>query len=307
MRERLHLKVLARDPCENDFTWYEMIRDELLRKTVGRAQRVLDVGCARGEPLLMLSGQIGSGMGVDISEEGISAAESARKKLGIRNLEFTHASAVDLPFESGEFDAALMLGDVLCYDNLYGRQEQVLSEIRRVLKDDGLTVYQGMNWDWEYKLSPSWTYFMRADNGNFRFHRNRRTASGCETSRDYDVVPGTPLHDWLLQRDWPVSPQGHDISIDVIEERKIPQRWLKYSGVSRYQHYTPASLRRRYQNAGFRHVEVLAYGQTYDIVNKAGLLESVGLAKSELAEAEAAVALELRTGSGPWLFLVARK
>jgi len=43
---------------------------------------------------------------------------------------------------------------VFCYFNLNGQHDCVLSEIKRVLKDDGLTVYEGMNWDWEYKVSP---------------------------------------------------------------------------------------------------------------------------------------------------------
>ncbi len=59
--------------------------------------------------------------------------------------------------------------------------------------------------------------------------------------------------------------------------------------------------------AGFHHTEVFAYGQTYDIAAKARLLDQVAAFRSALAAAEAEVALTLRLGSGPWLFLIAKK
>ena len=304
--ESLKLKVLS-NPCDVDFTWYNMIRAELLRTTVQRAEQALDVGCGQGEVLLMLSKQIGQGVGVDILEDDVDAAENMRKKKGVENLEFIKANVVDLPFASSTFDVVLCLGDVLSYSNLYGQQERALSEIKRVLRDDGLTVYEGMNWDWEYKVSPYWTFFTHTDDGRFHFHRAKRIASGCETIREYEVVPETPIYDWILQQNWPLSPLDDSTSLDVIEESPIPQRYLKFRGVSSGQYYTPHALKRKYEKIGFRDVEVFAYGQTYDIVSKAGLLETVGQWKAELAKAEAEMIFHLRMGSGPWLFLVARR
>ncbi|MBC8229566.1 class I SAM-dependent methyltransferase [bacterium] len=300
-----YLKVFS-NPCDVDFTWYNMIRAELLRKTVQQAEGVLDVGCGRGEVLLMLSKQIGWGVGVDISEDDIVTAENTRKKQGIKNVEFRHANALDLPFALSTFDVVLCLGDVFGYFNLNEQHDRVLSEIKRVLKNDGLTVYEGMNWAWEYKVSPYWTCFSRTDDGSFCFGRNKRTASGRETSRTYEVVPETPLHEWILQQDWPVSPQGYNTTLDVVEKKPIPERWLKFQGANSGQYYTSHALKRKYKNNGFRNVKVCAYGQTYDIVNKAGLLETVGQWKPELAKAEAEMIFKLRMGSGPWIFLVAR-
>jgi len=305
--------VLPSDPCEVDFTWYNMNRAELLRKTLQQAERELDVGCGQGEVLFMLSKQIGWGVGLDLSKDDadkprpIVAAEHTRRKRGFKNLAFIQANLLDLPFASSTFDVVLCLGDVLSYPNLYGQQDRVLSEMKRVLKDGGLTLHECMNWDWEYKVSPYWTFFTRTDDGCFYFHQAERTASGREMTRKYEVVPETPLHDWILQQNWPVNPQGHNTALDVIEEKPIPQRWLKFRGVNRYQNYTPRTLKKKVEKVGFRDVEVFAYGQTYDIVSKAGLLETVGRSKAELAEAEAEMAFQLRMGSGPWLFLVARK
>ena len=307
MGTELQIKVLPLDPCEVDMTWYGLIRDELLRGTVGRAQKVLDIGCGDGEVLLMLSGQIGHGMGVDMQEDRVEAAEEARKSAGAANVEFKQANALDLPFRPGEFDVVLVLGDVLGHSNLYRRQREVLAEVTRVLKPGGLTIYDATNWDWEWRLWPSWTFFTRTGDERFDLHRVKRTPSGIEIVRDYEVLPDTPLQDWLVELDWPVNPRGNYIIINVIEERHIPRRWLRSLGVQRCQNYAPDRLRRLYKAAGFRDIDVIGYGETYDIVSKAGLLESIGPANSQLAKAEAELALRLRTGYGPWNFLIAYK
>jgi len=306
MREDLKLKVLF-DPCCIDLAWYNMIRDELLRKTVGQAGQVLDVGCGKGDVLLMLSKQIGFGVGMDISRDEVASAERKRKKRRVKNLTFLRANALALPFPSSAFDVVLCLGDVLNYSNLAGQGGRVLSETKRVLKKDGLTAYEGMEWDWEYRMSPYWTYFERTKDGRFHFNRAKRTASGRETGRSYEVLPGTPLHHWILKQKWPVSPQGYPCTFDVVEEKPIPRKWLKFRHIGKHQYHTPRSLKRKYEKAGFRDVEVFAYGETYDIVTKAGLLETVGRFKAKLARAEAKLILKTRMGSGPWLLLIARK
>jgi len=305
MQESLKLKLPPTKPCGVDYAWYNMIRAELLRKAVPHAEQVLDVGCGKGEELLTLSKQIRRGVGVDISGDDIVIAENMRKKRGIDNLEFMKANAVSLPFESNTFDVVLCLGDVLSYFDPDG-QECVLNEIKRVLIDGGLTVYEGMDWNWEYRDSPYWTCFIRADDGGFHFHRSERTTSGLETGSEYEVVPGTPLHNWILQQDWPVSPQGYNTTLDVIEEEPIPEHWLKLQDTAKAQNYTPHALKRKYESIGFRDVEAFSYGQTYDIVCQAGLFEAMRQWMSELAKAEAEMVFQLRMGSGPWIFLLAR-
>jgi hypothetical protein len=54
MRKSLKLKVLPNNPCEVDFTWYNLIRAELLRKTVRWTERALDVGLDYPSTLLTL-------------------------------------------------------------------------------------------------------------------------------------------------------------------------------------------------------------------------------------------------------------
>ena len=309
MSRLLNLKVVPARPCDVDFTWYEEIRAGLLRQTVKHMGRVLDVGCGRGGVLLRLSGQIGEGIGIDINQADLDCAESEREQRKIANVTFQPADATALPFPSDSFDVVLLLGDVLTYPSTYGRHGSVVSELRRVLKEGGLAVHESMNWDWEYRwpYPPSDISFMRSDMNNFSMHRIKRDVSGLETVQDYAVLPGTPLDQWILEQDWPVSPQGTNIQLEVREYTPIPAEWLKSCSVSQYKHYRAQDLARLYKRAGFHQPKVFAYGQTYDIAAKAGLLEQVGAFASELATAEAEVAFTLRLGSGPWLFLVAEK
>ena len=309
MSESLNLRVVPAQPCDIDFAWYEEIRAGLLRRTVEQANRVLDVGCGRGDVLLMLSEQIEEGIGIDICRDDLERAECGQKRQGMTNVKFQYADATALPFPDGGFDVVLLLGDVLSYPSTYSKHETVVAELRRVLKEGGIVVHESTNWDWEYRwpYPPSDISLMRSGKNDFTMHRIRRDVSGLETTQDYEVLPATPLYQWILEQEWPVSPQGANTRIEVKEDTPIPKEWLKFCGVSQYKHYGAQDLARLYKRAGFHHPEVFAYGQTYDIAAKAGLLERVAAFQSELAAAEAEVAFTLRLGSGPWLFLVAEK
>jgi SAM-dependent methyltransferase len=309
MDELLELSVVPWQPTDVDFAWYEEIRAELLRRTVGQAARVLDVGCGSGGVLLMLSAQIGEGIGIDISEDALERAERERQTRGIENVTFRHADATAIPFPDSSFDVVLLLGDVLTY-LAPDKHEGVVAELYRVLKQGGRAVHESMNWDWEYR----WPYpasdvaFKRSGEGGFTAHRLKRTAVGVETVKDDEVLPDTPLHGWLSQQTWPVcSAPDANVWLEVKENAPIPEAWFKPCGESHYRHYCPPDLERLYEKVGFHHIERFAYGQTYDIVNKAGLLEQLGAFRSQLALTEAELAYTLRLGSGPGLFLVAEK
>jgi ubiquinone/menaquinone biosynthesis C-methylase UbiE len=309
MSEQLDLSVVPWQPTDVDFAWYEEIRTELLRRTVGRARRVLDVGCGSGNVLFTLSEQIGQGIGIDVSEDDLERAEGERQRRDIKNLTFKHADALAIPFPDDSFDVVLLLGDVLSYV-APGKHPLAVAELFRVLEPGGRVVHDSMNWDWEYR----WPYpasdvlFTRVDGGGFTAHRLKRTASGLETSQDDEVLPDTPLHRWLLQQTWPVcsSPEA-GVWLPVKENAPLPEAWFKRRGEGRFQHYGARDLQQLYREAGFQRIECFAYGQTYDIVNKAGLLEQLGAFQSKLALAEAELAYTLRLGSGPWLFLTAEK
>jgi ubiquinone/menaquinone biosynthesis C-methylase UbiE len=308
MSERLNLSVVPQQPCDIDFAWYNEIRAHLLRRTVGEVGQVLDVGCGPGDVLLMLSGQIGAGIGIDISDDDLSHAESERKRRKITNVTFRHGDATALPFPDERYDTVLLLGDVLTYMEP-DKHAVVTAELNRVLVGGGTAVHESTNWDWEYSWPyPPWDVtFTRSGTGDFTMHRIECDASGLEAYRDYEVLPATPLHQWISEQEWPASPQGANTWLVVKENTPIPAEWLKLRGTSQTRHYGPRDLAQLYKSAGFRHIEVWGYGQTYNLTNKAGLLDQLAPFQSQLAEAEAELAFTLRLGCGPWLFLVATK
>jgi hypothetical protein len=202
----------------------------------------------------------------------------------------------------------LLLGDVLTYIDPT-KHGSVVGELYRVLQPGGRAVHESMNWTWEYR----WPYpktdlaFLRSGSETFTAHRIECDSSGLETSRDYEVLPNTPLQRWILAQEWPVSPQEASVRLEVEEHAPVPEAWLKPTGRSQFKHYGFDDLKRLYVEGGFRHVELWAYGQTYDLVNRSGLLEQLAPFQSQLARTEAELALTLRLGSGPWLFSVAEK
>ncbi|MBT4498784.1 MAG: class I SAM-dependent methyltransferase [Gemmatimonadetes bacterium] len=312
----MNLRVLPSGPCEIDFAWYDTLRTGLLRREAGSDVELLDVGCGRGDILLMLATQIRRGVGIDVDRAALSEAERRRTEQGIKGVTFQEGSVLNLDFADSQFDVVLLLGDVLTYPDLYGKHDRVLMEMKRVLRSGGKVVHQSMNWDWEYRsYAPTLSCFKRdkgstwiqEGEGKLTFHRTRRTVAGLETTRDYEVVPDSPLEEWVQEQDWPVSPQEWNTSLDVEETGLLPRAWLKSTGVSRYKHYRPRDLQSLYRRAGFEKPEVIAYGQTYDIAEKAELLQEMIPFQDRLAEAEVELACGLRLGSGPWLLLVAGK
>ena len=77
---------------------------------IGARQTVLDVATGSGEPALTLAALVGSEgnvIGVDPASEMIAGARRTAARLGLKNIKFEVASADQLPFSDGMFDAAV--------------------------------------------------------------------------------------------------------------------------------------------------------------------------------------------------------
>lgn len=98
--------------------------------------RVLDVACGTGiaaRSTAALVGGTGRVDGVDADEAMLAVARRAHAHDGAR-LAWHHASALELPFEAGRFDA------VLCFEGLQFFADRALAvrEVRRVLRPGGM-------------------------------------------------------------------------------------------------------------------------------------------------------------------------
>src|SRR5215813_3162192 len=96
---------------------------------------VLDVGSGVGGPARFLAATYGCRVsGVDLSEPFIDAARYLTERTGQSGqVSFETASALDLPFDSGHFDVALLQHVAM---NISDR-DGLYREIRRVLKSGG--------------------------------------------------------------------------------------------------------------------------------------------------------------------------
>jgi ubiquinone/menaquinone biosynthesis C-methylase UbiE len=77
---------------------------------IGTGHQVLDVATGSGEPALTLAALVGSEgnvIGVDPASEMIAGARRTAARLGLKNIKFEVASADQLPFSDGMFDAAV--------------------------------------------------------------------------------------------------------------------------------------------------------------------------------------------------------
>ena len=97
-----------------------------------KGMRILDIGCAYGLILKVLTPDDGLGVGIDLDEDFGSR---------IDNVRFVRADAEDLPFEPGSFDV------VVC-NHVYEHTDdphRLMAEIHRVLSDDGVCYFAGPN------------------------------------------------------------------------------------------------------------------------------------------------------------------
>ncbi|HYY56017.1 MAG TPA: class I SAM-dependent methyltransferase [Pyrinomonadaceae bacterium] len=108
----------------------------IARMKVGRAARVLDLGCGSGWATRLLAEQARDGIvvGIDISDEMIEMAVDASASYG--NVEFRIASAERLPFEDGYFSHAFSMESLYYYADI----ARALKEVYRVLEPGGMFV-----------------------------------------------------------------------------------------------------------------------------------------------------------------------
>lgn len=103
-----------------------------------RGKKVLDIACGEGYGSFFISEFANDVVGVDISNEAISHAS---QKYCQSNLKFIEGSATYLKFPDHCFDVVVSFETI---EHL-AEQEQMLSELKRVLKKDGYLVISSPN------------------------------------------------------------------------------------------------------------------------------------------------------------------
>lgn len=114
-----------------------------------QGKQVLDVACGEGYGSRILSNAAASVVGVDISAEAVA---HARGRYASDSLEFLEASAASLPLPDDSFDVVVSFETIEHHD----QHEEMLSEIRRVLRPGGLMVLSSPNRQY-YSIEPGYS------------------------------------------------------------------------------------------------------------------------------------------------------
>ena len=97
---------------------------------------VLDLGSGTGTDVFVAAlhvGETGSVTGIDMTDEQLEKARQLRDESEEDTVSFEKGYVEDLPFEDGTFDVVISNGVI----NLSSEKDQVFSEARRVLTEDG--------------------------------------------------------------------------------------------------------------------------------------------------------------------------
>ena len=100
---------------------------------------VLDIACGEGYGSAMLVEQARSVTGVDIADETIRHAKDTYADL--KGLQFKQGDAAQIPLEDGSVDVVVSFETIEHHD----RHQEMIDEIRRVLRPDGLLVMSSPN------------------------------------------------------------------------------------------------------------------------------------------------------------------
>ncbi len=104
-----------------------------------KGKDVLDIACGEGYGSAMLVRDARSVVGVDIDDATVLHARAAYHN--VTELRFVRGDAADIPLEDNSFDVVVSFETIEHHD----RHAEMLSEIRRVLRPDGLLVISSPN------------------------------------------------------------------------------------------------------------------------------------------------------------------
>lgn len=116
----------------------EHVHRYLVARELVAGRDVLDVACGEGYGSAMLASVARSVVGVDIAPEAVA---HARAKYLLPNLRFIEGDCAALPLDSASVDVVVSFETLEHHD----RHEEMLSEIRRVLRSGGLLIMSSPN------------------------------------------------------------------------------------------------------------------------------------------------------------------
>jgi len=122
------------------------LEGDFFRSALRGRERVLDVGCGPGVPLIGLAGCVESLCGIDVAPAMLSVARQSIAVRGIASAWLIRGSVEALPFADRSFDGAAVSGTLESVDD----PNAVLSEIARVAVPGATAA--SLEWDIRHKF-----------------------------------------------------------------------------------------------------------------------------------------------------------
>lgn len=128
----------------------------MVEKYISRDDKILDLGCGAGRTTINLFKYgFQNIIGLDISDKFIEFAKKYCKKNAL-NISFVNADASNLSFNDSEFDAVIFsYNGLMCIPGKKNR-DNVLKEVYRVLKPNGIFIFTAHNRDDSGKYQCLW-------------------------------------------------------------------------------------------------------------------------------------------------------
>jgi ubiquinone/menaquinone biosynthesis C-methylase UbiE len=156
---------MIKNPPEG-FREYLSREKEFLENNISKADVVFDLGCGTGRTMRLISPICKKVIGIDNDKEAFEKGIDNLKDLD--NAEIKLEDAEKMSFDNKSFDVVFIGMSVSNFDQT---RNKILSEIRRILKDNGILLFSTYNED---ALDERLKNYEKYDAGNYEVKENGR-------------------------------------------------------------------------------------------------------------------------------------
>ncbi len=200
--------------------FYKMRKKRLeLIYLFGKNKKVLEIGCGTGDFLFYSRHWIREGVGLDFLKKAIDEALNKKAAMNANNLTFVTENAKHTSFNDEEFDL------IFSYSTLYSIPdvEEVILEIKRLLKKDGIAILDLGNF-WSLNTIVNKAHTEIVITYHLKIREIKRLAKKIGIICDWKAYQILPL--WGGRPNW-LKPLLHPIWKNIMQ-KEIMGRMLDY-------------------------------------------------------------------------------
>ena len=226
------------------------LEGDFFRSALRGRERILDVGCGPGVPLIGLAGCVKSLCGIDIAPAMLSVARQSIAVRGIANAWLIRGSAEAVPFADGSFDGFAVSGTLESVDD----PDAVLSEIARVAVPRATAA--SLEWDIRHKFpdgTPRTERWLRRESEGLFLQVTHWLPDPYRARHErYLLDPASEFARQTANRH-PFK-EGERVATELRPE-DLPAEAVLDSYYNVETHFDPATLAEAFDRAGFELVE----------------------------------------------------